>query len=357
MKKTLLLMIALFLVIASTGVSSAQIAASNTNLNKDLDEYIEEIQQQYHIPGLALAVIKDGKVIHKKSYGIANIEYNIPLNDQVIFPLFSTTKVFSVVAAYQLIQQKKLSLDSKIAEFISDLPDTWKAIKIENLLTHASGLPDIVDYETEREESVAKAKVYKDAIKFQPGNQFDYNQTNFWLLNRIIQKITGKTLAQYIIENQFSSFKNAAVFEGNNLRVVKNLSYGYVYENEQTMLKRNWFFPVYMYGTAALNLSLNDFINWNKQFDDGVLIKESTKQQLLKPYHYQQERDFTYGLDLIKTDGKISYGFSGGVATAFRKFPGSKITVIFLANGMLIPTGKLRGINEVINQIEKLSSK
>ncbi|MBC8984336.1 beta-lactamase family protein [Pedobacter sp. N36a] len=356
MKKPLLLLMALFLVISTAMYSSAQNAVTGTKLNKDLDEYITVVQQQYHIPGLALALIKDGKVIHRKCYGVANVEYNIPLNDQIVFPLFSTTKVFSVVAAYQLIEQKKFSLDSKITEFIADLPDTWKAIKIENLLTHSSGLPDIVDYETEREESVAKAKVYKDAIKFQPGNQFDYNQTNFWLLNRVIQKITGKTLAQYIIENQFSSFKNSAVFEGNNLRVVKNLSYGYLYENEQTMLKRNWFFPEYMYGTAGLNLSLNDFINWNKQFDEGLLIKESTKQQALKPYHYQQERDFTYGFDLIKTDGEISYGFSGGLATAFRKFPASKITVIFLANGMLIPAGKLRGINEVINQIEKIGS-
>lgn len=80
-------------------------------------------------------------------------------------------------------------------------------------------------------------------------------------------------------------------------------------------------------------------------------IKETTTQQLLKPYHYQQEREFTYGLDLIKAEGKVSYGFSGGVATAFRKFPASNITVIFLANGMLIPAGKLRGINEVVNQI------
>lgn len=326
--------------------------------SQEINNYIAEVQKQYHIPGLALAVIKDGKVVHQMNYGIANIENSVPVNDDTLFPLFSTTKVFSVLAVHQLIAQKKLSLDSKISEFLSDLPDSWKSAKIENLLTHSSGLPDIVDYENEDIEEIAKNKVYKDSIKFVAGNQFDYNQTNFWLLNRVIKKITGRTLAEYIVETQFLSSGSPAIFEGNSLKIVKNLTYGYVTsENRDSTFRRNWHFPVYMYGTAGLNLSLNSFIEWNKKLDDGVLISEAVKKQLLKPYIYKQERDFCYGLDLIKTDGKLSYGFSGGVATAFRKFPDQKITIILLANGMFIPSGKLRGINEVVNNIEKLSEK
>ncbi|WP_136667999.1 serine hydrolase [Flavobacterium sp. H122] len=325
--------------------------------NKDIpkiSEYISEVQKQYKIPGLAVAVIKNGEIIHKMNYGTANIENAVPVTDKTLFPLFSTTKIFSVLAVYQLIEQKKLKLDDSISLHINDLPGGWKNIKIENLLTHSSGLPDIVAYETENQEEIAKNKVYNDPIKFIPGNQFDYNQTNFWLLKRIVEKTVGKTFPSYIIETQFPLAKNDVLFEGSSLKVVKNLSYGYV-NTENSVLKRNWNFPQYMYGASALNLTLDNFIEWNKKFDEGSFITETTKKQLLKPFDYKVQRNFSYGLDLIKINGKLSYGFSGGVATAFRKFPETGLTVILLANGMFIPNEKLGGINEVVNTIEKLS--
>lgn len=230
-------------------------------------------------------------------------------------------------------------------------------MQIKNLLTHSSGLPDIVNYTNDREED-AKQKVYKDTVKFVAGKQFDYNQTNYWLLNRIFQKVVGKTLSEYIIDFQFPSSSNSVIFEGNNLKVIKNLSYGYVNTvNSNQFLKRNWSFPEYEYGAAALNMTLNSFIEWNRKFDNNELISAKTKAQLLTPFDYEIKRDFTHGLDLIKHNGDISYGFSGGVSTAFRKFTNENLTIILLANGMFIPTDKLNGINEVVNNIAIIADK
>jgi CubicO group peptidase (beta-lactamase class C family) len=351
MKKIVVLIIVVFPLLSIKG-------QSETKLNKEINEYIAEVQKQYKIPGLALSVIKNGKVIHKMNYGIANIENSVSINDKTLFPLFSTTKIFTVLAVHQLIEHKKIALDNSISEFLIDLPDSWKSRKIENLLTHSSGLPDIVAYENENDEEIAKSKVYKDSIKFIVGNQFDYNQTNFWLLKRIVEKLVGKKLDNYILETQFPLSKNDVIFEGNSLKVIKNLSYGYVNrDGENSIFKRNWNFPNYMYGASALNLTLNNFIEWNKKYDDGLFISEAAKEQLIKPFNYKVKRDFCYGLDLININGELSYGFSGGVATAFRKFPNENLTIILLANGMFIPNGKLGGINEVVNNIEKLSKR
>ncbi len=330
--------------------------AQNKN-NKEINDYIAKVQKQYNIPGLALAVIKNGAIIHKNNYGLANIEMAVPVTDKTLFPLFSTTKVMSVVATYQLIEQNKLFLGSYVSDFCDDLPDNWKKVQIKNLLTHSSGLPDIVHYANDKEED-AKQKVYKDTVKFTAGKQFDYNQTNFWLLNRIFQKVVGKTLSNYIIDTQFPLSLKSVIFEGNNLKVVENLSYGYVNTiNSNQFFKRNWNFPEYEYGAAALNITLISFIEWNKKFDNNELISEKTKAQLLTPFIYEVKRDFTHGLDLIKFNGEISYGFSGGVSTAFRKFPNKNLTIILLANGMFIPTEKLYGINEVVNNIAIIASK
>ncbi|WP_264523091.1 hypothetical protein [Flavobacterium sp. N502536] len=159
------------------------------------------------------------------------------------------------------------------------------------------------------------------------------------------------------METQFALVQKDVVFEGNNLKVVENLTYGYVNTtNGNPVLKRNWNFPEYEYGAAALNLTLDSFIEWNRKFDDSELISEQTKRQLLTPFQYEVKRDFTYGLDLIKFNGEVSYGFSGGVSTAFRKFTNKKLTIILLANGMFIPTNQLNGINEVVNNIARIAA-
>lgn len=332
------------------------ITAQNLRIN-EIDQYIQEIQEQYNIPGLAVAVIKEGKLIHRMNYGLANIEMNIPVTDKTLFPLFSTTKVMSVIAVYQLIQNDKLALDNPVSCFLDDLPHTWKNIPIKNLLTHSSGLPDIVNYTNENEET-AKQKVYQDSIKFEAGKQFDYNQTNYWLINRIFQKIVDKTLSQFIIDNQFASASKSAVFEGNNMKVIDNLSYGYVNTlNSNEFLKRNWSFPEYEYGAAGLNITLDAFIEWDKKFDNNLFISDSMKNQLFTSFDYKIKRDFTYGLDLIRQSDTVSYGFSGGLSTAFRKFPKEKLTIILLANGMFIPTDKQHGINEVVNTIASIAEK
>ena len=325
--------------------------------NKEINIYVAKIQKQYNIPGLALAVIKNGEVIHKKNYGFANIELAVPVNDKTLFPLFSTSKVISVITVYQLIEQKKLSLDNYISDFLDDLPNSWKKVQIKNLITHSSGLPDIVNYGSDNEVD-AQQKVYKDTIKFAPNKQFDYNQTNYWLLNRIFQKVVGKTLSKYILDTQFQSLLQSVAYEGNNMKLVNNLSYGYVYSlNNAQFLKRNWSFPEYLYGAAALNMTLNAFVEWNKRFDNNEIISEKTKAQLFTPFNYEVKRDFTYGLDLLTNNGEISYGFSGGVSTAFRKFKNNNLTIILLANGQFIPKDNLNGINEVVNNIANIAFK
>jgi CubicO group peptidase (beta-lactamase class C family) len=331
--------------------------ATELKNEKELKSYIEQVQKQCNIPGLALAIIKNGKVIHTSNYGLANVELSVAVNDKTLFPLFSTSKVISVVAVYQLIEQKKLTLESYISEFITDLPESWKKVQIKNLITHSSGLPDIVNYSNDKEED-AKQKVYKDSIRFEPSKRFDYNQTNFWLINRIFQKVVGITLSKYIMETQFPNTFGSVVFEGNNMKVVENLSYGYVNTpNSKALMKRNWSFPEYEYGAAALNMTLNSFIEWNKKFDNGQLISEKTKTQLFTAFNYEEKRDFTYGLDLIRHNGELSYGFSGGISTAYRRFADKNLTVILLANGMFIPTDKLNGINEVVNNIANIADK
>nr|WP_315469206.1 serine hydrolase domain-containing protein [uncultured Undibacterium sp.] len=322
---------------------------ARSQTENEIDRYVKQIQQLHHIPGLTLAIVRDGKLIHRGNYGLANLEFSVPVSDDTVFPLFSSTKIFSVVAVHRLIEQGKLSLDNKLVDFLTDLPEAWREVKIEHLLSHSSGLPDIVTYENLPEVEAQQA-VYAQAILSKPGAQFDYNQTNYWLLNRIFQKIIGQTLSAYIMETQFSGTQTSAFFEGNHLAVMPNFASGYNNAGDK-LTKRNWHFPHYNYAAAGLNLSMNAFLEWHKKLEEGALISPASLARLRQPFVYAKPRNFTHGWDLIEWNGVATYGFTGGIATAFRQVPQKKMTLILLANAMFIPSVQRPGLDAIVNRL------
>ncbi len=177
-----------------SSVSFCQSQLSNSR-NDEITAFIKKVIKDIEIPGAAIAIIKDNNVVYKNYIGKANLEYNIPVTDSSLFRLHSLSKVFVSVGVFQLVEQNKISLEDKISMYLFDLPNEWKAIKIKNLLSHSSGLPDMKE-ETNPSEEIATKNVYSKPIQFPVGERASYNQTNFWLLNRIIRKITNNSFSK-----------------------------------------------------------------------------------------------------------------------------------------------------------------
>ena len=315
-----------------------------------LDDYIATISKENNIPGIALAIIKDGKVIHKKFYGESNLDYDIKVSENTLFPLFSTSKIFATVAIHKLIQENKLSLKDKVSEYVDSLPEPWRNIKIQNLITHSSGLPEIAAYEREA-ESVAKKKVYNDSIKFNPGEKFDYNQTNFWLLNQIVQKVEGISLPKFIMTTQFQESETSALFDGSSSNIVKNRATSYWdYPVQGFLRETDYNNPPYLYGASGFNITLSCFIEWNKRFDINQIINEESKKRLFKPFQYQEPKSYTNGWYMDEVNGNISYYYTGSFSTGYKKFIKKDLTIIFLTNG----SEKLLSVNSIMKHIAGL---
>ncbi len=162
--------------------------------------------QKRKIPGLELAVIRKGKIIKTGYYGLANIQDSIAVSDKTVFTINSITKAFVGVAILQLVEEGKLKLHSPISGYISDLPATSKSVTVQQLLSHTSGIPDLVD----EEEAVMIADNFDRSWKkviampndFKAGEQFRYNQTNYFLLGQIISKLSGMTFQEFIVTQQ-----------------------------------------------------------------------------------------------------------------------------------------------------------
>lgn len=326
---------------------------NNIPFTKDeIDIYVKKAMILHNIPGLALAVIKDNEIVYENYFGKSSLDKNNPVDENTLFRIFSATKLITSTAIFQLIQNEKLSLEDKISKYIDDLPQQWQEIKVKNLLSHSSGLPDIIRYKSTLTDGELMKKLFNDKMDFITGNQFRYNQTNYWLLTQIIEKITGRSFEDYILKNQFDTPFNEVLFSSNSQEVIPNRATRYFYnENKKEFEKDTNNNGKRGHSGNGLNITLKKFIEWNKKLDDNILLSNKIKSEMWKPFNFTNQKDvFLHGWSSIKVNGLNSYGFSGGNLAAFRKFVDSNTTIILLSNGYEIPAYDI-----IINDIARIS--
>src|SRR5690606_14353234 len=170
-----------------------------------IDVFIKKEMQKRGIPGLQLAIVKEGEIIKTGNYGLANVQDSISVSDKSVFPINSLTKAFTGVAILQLVEEGKMKLSAPVSDYLDHLPASWKPVTIQQLLSHTSGIPDIVD---EEESTVifswenAWEKVQELPVEFKPGEKFRYNQTNYVILGKIIDKLSQMPFKDFIIKEQ-----------------------------------------------------------------------------------------------------------------------------------------------------------
>lgn len=196
-----------------------------------IDVFIRQVMQQRKIPALQLAVVRDGQLAKLKTYGTANLENKIAAANYSMFNINSITKAFVGVAIMQLSELGKLKVTDPIAKYLDSLPTAWREVTIQQVLSHTSGLPDILD-ENEQvfgdgDESLAMKKVKSLPVEFAPGQKFRYNQTGYVMLGQIITKLSGRHFTDFIIENQFTPAGLQLTRFGDSFDVIPNSAGAY----------------------------------------------------------------------------------------------------------------------------------
>jgi len=162
-----------------------------------VDKLVREQMRSQHIPGVALLVNQDGRIILAKGYGLANVEHNVAVKPETVFQSGSVGKQFTATAVMMLVEEGKIGLDDKITKYLTNAPSTWASIKVRHLLTHTSGLGDYSsDFDLRRDysEDELLAKVASTPLSFQPGEKWRYSNLGYLTLGVMIGKVTGKSL-------------------------------------------------------------------------------------------------------------------------------------------------------------------
>lgn len=339
------------LLLFSFSCSSPKEKNHTVEIRNEIDGYLTKAMELHNIPGLALAIVEDEKIVYENYFGKASLERNGSVDENTLFRIFSATKLITSTGVFQLIQNGELNLEDTISKYLDDLPIQWQKIKIKNLLSHSSGLPDIIRYKSALSDEELMEKLSEDKMDFVTGNQFRYNQTNYWLLAQIIEKITGTTFDEYILKNQFDNAANGVLFSSNSLETIPNRASRYFYNGKTKEFEKDTNNSgIRGHSGNGLNITLNKFITWNNQLDNGELLDEKTKATMWSPFNFANQKDnFLHGWNNYLVNNLDSYGFSGGNLAAFRKFVMNDITIILLSNGYEIPAFDI-----IVNDIARI---
>jgi CubicO group peptidase (beta-lactamase class C family) len=165
------------------------------------DTFLRRKMEARHVPGMQVVVVNHGNVVLSRGYGVASLQDATPVTMRTVFPVYSITKAFTGVAAMQLVEAGKLDMAAPLSRYLDGLPQAWQPVTIRQLLTHTSGLPNIMDNETgaliAAGEEASWAKVISMPMEFAPGEKFSYCQTNYMLIGRIIDKLGGEPFIRF----------------------------------------------------------------------------------------------------------------------------------------------------------------
>nr|WP_295376060.1 serine hydrolase domain-containing protein [Pseudoxanthomonas sp.] len=335
---------------ASTATSPAKPAPiATTAAPAGLEDYLHEKMARRRIPGMQVAVVRDGRIVFSGSYGKANLQDDIAVTPDTVFSINSATKTFTGVAILQLAQAGKLSLDAPVSRYLDGLPPAWQPITVRQLLNHTSGLPDILvppraqgtgGLVGEGGEDAAWDAVRKLPMDFPTGTAYRYNQTNYVLLGRIIDSLGGMPFTRFIAERQFVPAGMIHAGFGDSRDVTPHRAQPYRYAGGATGSSPGALehafdeFPRMLRTGAGINTTATDVANWLIALQGGRLLDAGSLRELWAPGRFNDGRATSWasGWPRIDREDHPAVAGIGGRRSAFFVYPQDHLAVVVLTN-------------------------
>lgn len=307
----------------------------------DVDAYVLGQLRDQHIPGLALAVVRDGQIIKAKGYGWANVELDVPVKPETIFQTGSVGKQFTASAVMMLVEEGKVGLDDPVSKYFSDAPTTWKDITIRNLLTHTSGIPDYTEKVIDLRKDYTEPQMLKIfetlPLNFAPGEKWSYSNTGYVLLGILIHRVTGQFYGDFLHDRIFQPLGMTSTHIISESDIIPNRSSGYRLV-KGALKNQEWVSPsLNTTADGALYTNVLDMAKWDAALRAGKLLKESSFQQMYTPVTLKSGKPYPYGFgwDISEAGGHRLLQHGGawqGFTTFIARYDEDALTVIVLTN-------------------------
>lgn len=333
-------------------VSASAHAQATPELSRRADSLLR-VFSTGDAPGLAVAVVRDGKVLYSKGQGYANLEHRIPITSSTVFDVASVSKQFAGLAVAMLVQQGKVALSDDIRKYIPELQVMPKPITVNHLLHHTSGMrdwpgtlglagwkyDDVISF-----DQILSMAYHQKTLNFEPGSEYMYSNTGYNLLAEMVKRVTGKPFRVWTDENLFQPLgMTSSVFRDDHTLVVPQRALGYSRgsdgkwhgaTNNLTAL-----------GSSSLMSSADDMARWLINFDDAKVggTAAMTLSRTKGILNNTNEIPYAFGIShgTYRSVRTLNHSGSWAAFVSFLvHFPDQKAGVVVLANAPSVNTAR-----------------
>ena len=294
-------------------------------------------------PGAAAIVVKDGQVMLRKGYGMANLELAVPVSPDMVFEIGSITKQFTAAAILLLQERGKLRLEDPLTKYLPDYPMHGETITLEHLLTHTSGIPSYtgmpewlphVREDMKVEDLIA---LFKDKpLEFKPGEQWRYDNSGYILLGAVIEKASGKSYEQFVEEEIFQKLGMTHSRYGHAEEVIPLRASGYG-RDAKGFRNANYLSMTQPYAAGSLMSTVDDLALWDRALAGETLLEQASLDRMFTPARLTSGRSTRYGFGLVVYDfeGRRVIEHGGGIfgfVSFLMRVPEERLFVAILSN-------------------------
>ena len=332
-------------------------AYPRTELTTQVDELFAEWDGEVS-PGAVVGIFMDGRIIYSKGYGVANLDYGIPITPQSVLRIGSISKQFVAMCIVILAEQGKLSFDDDIRAYLPEMPDYGKQITIRHLLHHTSGIREyltLVDLMGKPEGSVfgyttrelVELLSRQQRLNFDPGSQFSYTNSGYFLLAEIVTRVSGVKAGAFAQENIFEPLGMTQTrFYDDPNAIIRNQAFGYSPKRDDgyrlDILRSD------VIGDLGVITTIEDFLHWDSNFYENKL-GAGTSDLITTMFtrgrtSTGEELSYALGLEFDSYRGLKTMGHGGsavGYVAEFLQFPEQRFSVVILSNLSSFRPGRL----------------
>ena len=303
---------------------------------------IQNQMTKQKIVSLSVGIVKNGKVMTTRSYGIANVEHGVRASENTAYKLGSVSKQIVATAIMQMVESKRLSLQDSVQKFFKDAPRHWRQITIRHLLNHTSGLQresPAFEPMLEKPDSLLIRAAYKDTLAFPTGTQWQYCNLSYFILADIIRQLSGQPFAVYMREMMFKKNGLLNTQTTSVSSIIPNRAAGYV-NNSGAMLNAEDY--IALRPSGAFVSTVNDMLKWEMALQQNSIMTENTLQQMwidkVKTPAKSTNGEaiyYGYGWRITRYRGKdivFHTGVLPGFRAVFYRIPSEKTAIIILTN-------------------------
>jgi CubicO group peptidase (beta-lactamase class C family) len=306
------------------------------------------------VAAISVAVVRGRDTLVMKGYGFADVENEVPATAQTVYRIGSVTKQFTSVATMQLIEQGKLSLDDDVTKYVPSAPVHGRKVPIRYLLNHTSGIPSYTDVgptfgrvmRMDLPHDSLLATVRNDSLQFEPGTHFYYNNTGYFLLGMVIEKVTGKKYGDYLHDVLFAPNGLTSTMYCRTSELIKHRASGYD-ATPRGLTNADYISMDLPYAAGSLCSTVGDLVAWTGMLHTpGKLVSHASFASMTTPVKLPSGRNMTYGFglmaDTLASHRRIHHGGGiNGFISEVAYYPDDSLTVVVLSNTAPAPSNQI----------------